>query len=102
MDSPLKYDEKLAKEFDIKAIDDVEGAFKLNYVRTQLDEIKKFLWRERVELQLAEAQAKTDVEALAAEARNKVASHRSNIKGVLASIRVLAELLSELEKTVSE
>jgi DNA-binding helix-hairpin-helix protein with protein kinase domain len=98
MVSPLKYDAEVVKEFGIKATEDVEDEVKVGYVREQLDQIKKFLWRERVELQLAEAQTNSDVEALAAKARSDVASHRSNLKGVVASIRVLTELLSELEK----
>ena len=101
MASPLEYDKKVVEEFGIKAKDDVEDEVKIGYVREQLDQIKKFLWRERVELQLSEAQAKSDVEALAAKARGDVASHRSNLKGVVASIRVLTELLGELEDKVS-
>lgn len=102
MSSALKYDEELAKEFGIKAEHDVEDVFKLTYVRTQLDEVKKFLWRERVELQMAEGQAKSDVEALAAKARGDVATHRSNIKGILLSIGTLNELAKELEAKVSQ
>ena len=101
MASPLEYDKKVVEEFGIKASEDVEDEVKIGYVREQLDQIKKFLWRERVELQLAEAQAKSDVEALAAKAKSDVASHRSNLKGVVASIRVLTELLSELEAKVN-
>lgn len=102
MDSPLKYDAGIVKEFGITAKEDVEDVIKLSYVRSQLDEIKKFLWRERVELQLAEAQKKSDVEALAAAASSKVADHRNNIKGIIASVRVLTELLGELETKVGE
>jgi len=102
MASPLEYDEKVVKEFGITAKDDVEDEVKIGYVREQLDQIKKFLWRERVELQLSEAQAGSDVEALAAKAKSDVASHRSNLKGIVASIRVLTELLSELEAKVSD
>lgn len=102
MSSPLKYDKNIVKEFGIETADEVEGEVKLAYVRTQLDEIKKFLWRERVELQLAEAQATSDVEALAAKAKGDIASHRSNLKGILASIRVLTELRNELEAKVSD
>lgn len=100
--SALAYDAKIVKEFGITAADDVEDVFKLAHVRAQLQEIKKFLWRERVELQLAEAQKASDVEALAASAAGKVAEHRNNIKGVLASVRVLEELKNELEAKISD
>lgn len=97
MASPLEYDAAVVKEFGITAAEEVEDELKVGHVRTQLEEVKKFLWRERVELQLAEAQTKSEVEALAAKARSDVASHRSNIKGVVVTVRVLAELLRELE-----
>jgi hypothetical protein len=102
MVSPLEYDKKVVEEFGIKASEDVEDEVKVGYVREQLDQIRKFLWRERVELQLSEAQATSDVEALAAKAKAEVAGHRSNLKGIVASIRVLTELLHELEAKVSD
>lgn len=100
MTSPLKYDEAVVKELGVKAEHQLEPEAQLGYVRTQYDEIKKFLYRERVELILAETQAKSDVEALAAKARSDIASHRSNIKGVVASLSVLSELVKELEAKV--
>lgn len=102
MDSPLKYDEKVVKEFGIKAIAELDDVAKLNYVRTQYDEIKKFLWRERVELILAETQSKTDVEALAADARSKVAQHRTSIKGIVNSLEALGKFVNELEAKVTD
>lgn len=102
MNSPLEYDESIVKEFGIKAEHELDAVVKLNYVRSQLDEIKKFLWRERVELQLAEAQVAGGVEALIADARNKVAAHRTNLKGIIASIDVLNKLVHELEAKVSK
>lgn len=102
MASPLEYDKKVVEEFGIKASEDIEDEVKVGYVREQLDQIKKFLWRERVELQLSEAQTKSNVEAFAAKARGDIAAHRSNLKGIVASIRVLTELLGELEHKVSD
>jgi len=98
--SQLDYDKALVKEFSIKEKHEPEDMFKLAHARTQLDEIKKFLWRERVELLLSEAQTKSEVEALAASAKSKVAEHRSNIKNILLSIEVLDELVAELEAEV--
>lgn len=99
MDSPLQYDQSVKKEFGIKDEFELPDEVSLGFVRTQFEEIQKFLQRERVELILAEAQTKTEVEAIAAEARNKVASHRQTIKGIVASLTVLKQLLDELEST---
>ena len=95
--SPLEYDAKIVKEFGIDKDLDLDQVAKLGFARTQFDEIKKMLWRERVDLQLAEEQSKTEIEALAAEARNKVAAYRNNIKGYVKSLKVLKRLVDELE-----
>lgn len=100
MDSPLQYDKGIVKEFGINSELDIDPIIQLGFVRTQFEEIQKFLMRERVELILAEAQAKSDVEAIAAEAKTKVASHRNTIKGIVASLKVLLELKSELEAAI--
>lgn len=97
MDSPLSYDEVTKKEFGIKDEFELPAEVRVGFVRTQYEEIQKFLQRERVELILAEAQTVTEVEAIAAEARNKVASHRQTIKGIVASLIVLKKFLDELE-----
>jgi hypothetical protein len=101
MQSPLSYDEAIKKEFNIKNEFELEPELRLGFVRTQLDEIKKFLQRERVELILAEAQAASDVEAIAAEAKTKVAAHRNTIKGIVASISILSQFVDELKDTVA-
>lgn len=102
MSSPLEDDAKIVKEFSIKAEHEMDDVWKVSYVRSQLEEIKKFLWRERTELLMAEGQAKNSVEELAAKARTDVATHRSTIKGVLLSIGVLNDLLKELEAKLSD
>lgn len=96
MESPLKYDEAVKKEFGILDEFELDNDQRLGFVRNQYDEIRKFLQRERVELILAEAQTKTEIEAVAAEARSKVASHRNTIKGIVASLTVLKKLVDEL------
>lgn len=102
MNSPLKYDEGIVKEFGLKISSELDDIYKLNFARTQLDEIKKFLYRERVELLLAEGQAKSDVEALAAKAKSDIASHRANIKGIALSIGTLEKLVEELQSKATE
>lgn len=97
----LKYDQDLIKEFGITPEDDIDPELKLAYVRSQLDEVKKFLWRERVELQLAESQVKSGLSHVAAGASVKVEEHRNNIKGIILSVRRLTELKNDLEAKVS-
>jgi hypothetical protein len=100
MDSPLKYDQAIIKEFGVTDDLNVEPEQMLGWVRVQFDEIKKFMIRERVDLILSEAQAHSDIEALAAQARTKVAEHRSNIKNVVISLKALAKLRDELEAAI--
>lgn len=97
MKSPLEYDAKVVKEFGISQDVELPEEVKIGFVRTQFEEIQKFLLRERVELILAEAQSKSDIEAIAAEARTKVASHRNTIKGIVVSLDTLKQLLNELQ-----
>lgn len=100
MDSPLKYDQAVCQEFGIDTTISTVPELLLAHVRIQFEEIQKFLNRERIELILAEAQAKSDVEVLAASAAQKIAEHRNNIKGVVASLRVLLKLKDELEASL--
>lgn len=100
MDSPLKYDEAIVKEFGIDKSIEIDPVYKLGFVRAQLEEIGKLLWRTRTELIMAEAQTASDIEAIAADAKTKVAAHRNTIKGVIMSLRVLVKLKDELEKVV--
>lgn len=101
MDSPLKYDEAVKKEFGIDKID-IEPALVLGWARNQYEEIKKLLIRERIDLLLAETQAKSDIEAFAAEAKSKVAAHRNNIKGIVASINTLKTFVDELSAKLTK
>lgn len=102
MDSPLKYDEGIVKEFGLKITSELDDVYKLNFARTQLEEIKKFLYRERIELLLAEGQVRSDIEAIAGKAGGDIANHRSNIKGIALSIGTLEKLVEELQTKVSD
>lgn len=104
MKSPLKYDQDRVEEF---GIDDAQNevldpVYKIAYVRSQLEEISKFLYRERVELILAETQATSDVSHIVANAKVKVEDHRNNIKGIVKSIATLKQLLNELQAAHTE
>ncbi len=102
MKSALDYDKKIQKEFKIDESVDQDMVFKIAHVRTQIEEIKKFLWRERVELILGESQAESTDELVAQKGRSNVAEKRSNIKQVVRSIRTLTGFLNELEAQEAE
>lgn len=100
MDSPLKSDAQVIKDF--KITNDVDDVYKLGFARTQLDEIKKALWRERVDLITANYQvAIADDDNMKVQHQSKVAEKKMLIKQFVRSVDVLTELVSELEKTVS-
>lgn len=102
MNSPLKYDENIVKEFGIEDSEVLDPVFKVAYVRSQLEEISKFLYRERIELILSETQSESSISHIAAGARVKVEEHRNNIEGVTKSIEVLKQLLDELQSAYAE
>lgn len=104
MISPLKYDSDIVEEF---GIDDsqsevLDSIYKIAYVRSQLEEISKFLYRERVELILGQTQADSEDEMIASKGANQVTEKRSNIKQVVKSIKVLKDLLNELQTANSD
>lgn len=99
MQSALKYDNDIVEEF---GIDDsknevLDPIYKIAYVRSQLEEISKFLYRERVEIILAQTQSDSEDELIASKGAGQVTEHRNNIKQVVKSINVLKQLLSELQ-----
>lgn len=101
MNSPLKYDAEIVKEFEIDKSIEVDDEAKLGHVRAQLDQIKQFLWRERVELLLAETQASNKNELVADKGKSQVTEKRNNIRQVVSSIKTLTQLQDELEKSLT-
>lgn len=101
MNSPLEYDNEVVKEFKIE--NDLEPETKLGFVRTQLEQIKQALYRERVELVISQTQVDgaTD-EVMRGQHNSKVIEHRLMVGQFVRSISVLTVLLDELEKSVSE
>lgn len=96
MKSPLKYDEEIVKEFKIE--NDVDAEAKLGFVRSQLEQIKQAMYRERVELVISQTQVDgaTD-EVMKSQHNGKVTEHRLMIGQFVRSISVLTVLLDELE-----
>ena len=97
MKSALDYDKKIKEEFGIDEVVEQDEVFKIAHVRSQLEEIKKFLWRERVELLLGESQVESTDELVSGKGRSQVTEKRSNIKQIVRTIKVLDGLLRELE-----
>lgn len=96
MKSPLELDNAVVKEFGITPEVDQDLVFKLAYVRSQKEEIKKMLWRERVDLILAENQVNSDIELIADKGRQLKTEKRNNIRQIVGSLERLMVLEDEL------
>lgn len=104
MRSPLKYDNDIVKEFGIddEKIEALEPVYKIAYVRSQLEETSKILYRARVELILAQVQADSEDELIASKGKGLVSENRHNIKQLNKSVIMLQQLLDELQTVYSE
>lgn len=103
MSSPLKSDQVTVKEFDIDESVDVGVEFKIGFARTQCDEIKKALWRERCDLLVAQYQVEqADDDNIKVQHQSKVAEKKMLIKQFVRTVKVYNELISELEADVTE
>jgi len=102
MNNPLKIDAETKKTFDITPEVDNEDVEKLGFCRAQRDEYRKMLWRERVELIIARRQAESKDQIVQIESAKNVMSHTSGIEQFVRAIKVLNELIAELESIVSE
>lgn len=100
MKSPLEFDAAVVKEFGIT--DTLEPEYKLGYARTQLEEITKALWRERVELLIAQMQVDSaSDESVKAVHQAKVNEKRMLIVQFVRSVTLLTVLVDELQKSLA-
>lgn len=97
MQSPLKYDQDIVKEFKIE--NDLEPEVKLGFVRNQLEQIQHALYRERTELIISQVQVDgaTD-DIMKNQHQSKLTEHRLMIGQFVRSINVLTVLLNELSE----
>lgn len=104
MKSPLKFDQETKKEFGIKDEFDLDPTSKLAFARTQRDEIIKVLWRERIDLMVAQAQVDSAAdETMKGNHQNKVTEKRLLITQFVRSLNTLTVLVDELsDQTPSE
>lgn len=101
MKSPLSADKELLAEFDIAEESDLELVQKVGYVRAQIDEFKKAMYRNRVDalisMDLEERATKAKDELLANKARENLTNYRNFIKQTSGALKFLEHLLNELE-----
>jgi hypothetical protein len=106
MKSPLQADRDLAKEFGIDEETDLEPVFKLGYVRAQIDEFKKVIYRNRVDalisLNLIELSQKAKDEAMESKARENLTNYRNVIKQMTGAVELMEQLKNELEPLVPQ
>lgn len=101
MDSPLKYDESVVKEFKIGPETELDTDLKVGYVRTQLEEIKKAAYRVRVDLIIAQYQVESaEDDNVRTQHQGKVNEQKLLLKQFINSVVVLQKLVDELEPTV--
>lgn len=100
MKSPLQADKDLIKEFDIDEASDLQSVFKLGYVRAQIDEFKKAMYRNRVDalisMDLMDRAQKAKDEALEAKAKENLMNYRNFIKQTAGALKFLEQLVNEL------
>jgi hypothetical protein len=105
MKSPTTADEKLMKEFEIDESMDLEPVFKLGYVRTQIDEFKKVIYRNRVDaiisLDMIERAEASKDERLAQKGRENLANYREVIRQMAGAVKLMEQLKNELEPLVA-
>lgn len=101
MGKHLTFDEKVKKEYKINDNIELDTPFKYQYVRSQFEEIKKAMYRVRVDLLIAQYQVDhAEDDTLKVQFQNKVAEHRMMLRQFVRSLLLLEELLGELEATV--
>jgi hypothetical protein len=106
MKSPLQADKELVEEFGIDEASDLDPTFKLGYVRSQIDEFKKVIFRNRVDalisLNLIELSQKAKDEAMESKARENLTNYRNVIKQMTGAVELMEQLKDELEPLASE
>lgn len=104
MKSPLSVDQSYVKEFSIPKEAELEPMFKLAYVRSQLDEMKKALFRYRVDAiisdLLIEQAKKDDKPEMESKFRENLSNNKVLVRQFAQSIQVVEKLKNELEASV--
>lgn len=88
---------ELKEEFNITPDMELDSEFRAVFVKNQVDEIKKILWREVVDYIIANNMAQSDDETVATAGNTKKTEKRSNIKQFARALKAYNELIAELE-----
>lgn len=88
---------ELKEEFNITEDMELDSEFRAVFVKNQVDEIKKILWREIVDYIIAQSMSQSDDETVATAGNTKKTEKRSNIKQFTKALKAYNELIAELE-----
>lgn len=89
---------ELVKDYNITPDMELNDEFKLMFVASQIEEIKKVLWREIVDYIISCNMAESKDEAVAMAGSTKKQEKRTMIKQFTTALRSYNELVAELEK----
>jgi hypothetical protein len=95
--SHLDIYKQLAEEFNITEDMELDSEFRTMFVKNQVDEIKKILWREVVDYIIAQNMSESDDETVATAGNTKKTEKRSNIKQFTRALKAYNEFIAELE-----
>lgn len=99
MKSPKQIDDEVVEEFGITPEIDLNTEFKIAYLKAQIEEFKKMLFRSRVDIILSEKLMTSEVEALAEKGRTNRTENRHNAKQFARGLETLNQYLKELDET---
>ena len=88
---------QLVEEFNITSDMELDGEFRTMFVKNQVEEIKKILWREVVDYIIAQNMSESDDETVATAGNTKKTEKRSNIKQFARALKAYNEFIVELE-----
>jgi len=88
---------QLVEEFNITPDMELDGEFRTMFVKNQVEEIKKILWREVVDYIIAQNMSESDDETVATAGNTKKTEKRSNIKQFARALKAYNEFIAELE-----
>lgn len=99
--TPLEVDEALVKDLDIKPETELTAPEKLAFLDAQIGEMKKMVWRERIDIILSNKLSQSTDKAVANQAKNKINEHTMTLEQFLGSIETLTQLKDEMSGQVS-
>jgi hypothetical protein len=88
---------ELKEEFNITEDMELDTEFRTVFVKNQVDEIKKILWREIVDYIIAQNMMQSDDETVRTAGTTKVNEKRVNIRQFSKALKAYSELIAELE-----